>query len=134
MEAVGLGIAVLGLCADVRARLASIRSAPRMANSMRSRIEHAEGCLSRLAVVLNSLPPTIAMEAAGFESLHRLEESLQGLSATTQKLQDDLHGKSWRRFRSRLPFALDTTKAEEYEKTLDQLVADITVFTGTANL
>jgi hypothetical protein len=74
------------------------------------------------------------MEAAGFESLHRLEESLQGLSATTQKLQDDLHGKSWRRFRSRLPFALDTTKAEEYEKTLDQLVADITVFTGTANL
>lgn len=134
MDAVGLGIAVLGLCADLRVRLESIRSAPRVATSMRSRIKNTEGCLARVVNVLNCSPPSLTMGTGAHESLCRLEASLQDLSATTKKLHEDLHGTSWRRLRSRIPFALDTTRMENYERILDRLVADITAFTSTANL
>ena len=133
MEAAGLAIAVIGLCADIRTRLDSVRNAPRAAQGLLVRVELAQDSLSRVATIL-ARESSASPEAFARESLRSLQASLHRLSETVERLHQDLRGKRSHWVRSRLPFALDANKAQTYEKALDQLVADITVFTTTANL
>ncbi|KAK3302619.1 uncharacterized protein B0T15DRAFT_543446 [Chaetomium strumarium] len=133
MEATGLAIAVIGLCADILARLESVRNAPGAAQGLLVRVERAQDSLSRVTTIL-ARESSSTSEAFGRESLQSLQASLQRLSETVEKLHQDLRGKRSRWLRSRLPFALDANKAQAYDRALDRLVADITVFTSTANL
>ncbi|KAK4158908.1 hypothetical protein QBC43DRAFT_138655 [Cladorrhinum sp. PSN259] len=133
MEATGLVIAVIGLCADIRTRLDSVKNAPRAAQGLVVRVERTQVTLSKVATILER---ESSSTSAIFEhqALQSLQASLQSLSETVDKVHRDLRGKRSRWLRSRLPFALDPNKAQTYERALDQLVADITVLTGTANL